>query len=79
MTVFLSSLPAVYDALLHQGIATYKKKNSKASLPQRIAAERVEKTTRQGGIFVVRQKEDFTPTGVKGFIVTSKEPVSLTY
>lgn len=73
MTVFLSSLPAVYDVLLHRGIATYKKKNSKASLPQRIAAERVEKTTRQGGIFVVRQKEDFTPTGVKGFIVTSKE------
>ncbi len=63
----------LFDTLLHIGIHTYKKKQSKASLPARIEAEKKEKSTRQGAIFVVRQKADFTSNGVKGYIVTSKE------
>lgn len=63
----------LFDTLLHTGIHTYKKKHSKASLPARVEAEKKEKTTRQGAVFVVRQKADFTANGVKGYIVTSKE------
>ena len=63
----------VFDTLLHTGINTYKKKYSKASLPARIEAEKKEKSSRQGAIFVVRSKADFTSHGVKGYIVTSKE------
>lgn len=63
----------LFDTLLHTGINTYKKKHSKASLPARVEAQKKEKATRQGAIFVVRQKADFTANGVKGYIVTSKE------
>lgn len=63
----------LFDTLLHTGIQTYKKKHSKASLPARVEAEKKEKSTRQGAVFVVRQKADFTANGVKGYIVTSKE------
>lgn len=63
----------LFDTLLHTGIHTYKKKHSKASLPARVEAEKKEKSTRQGAVFVVRQKADFTANGVKGYIVTSKE------
>lgn len=66
-------LQQLYDTVLHAGIRTYKKKHSKASLPARVEAEKKQKATRQGGIFVVRQKTDFTVNGVKGYIVTSKE------
>lgn len=66
----------LFDTLLHKGILTYKKKHSKASLPARVEAEKKEKSTRQGAIFVVRQKADFTSNGVKGYIVTSKETLS---
>lgn len=63
----------LFDTLLHTGINTYKKKHSTASLPARVEAEKKEKSTRQGAVFVVRQKADFTANGVKGYIVTSKE------
>ena len=63
----------LFDALLHKGIHTYKKKYSTASLPARVEAQKKEQSTRQGAIFVVRQKADFTANGVKGYIVTSKE------
>lgn len=66
-------MPQLFDTLLHTGIHTYKKKYSKASLPARVEAEKKEQSTRQGALFVVRQKADFTANGVKGYIVTSKE------
>lgn len=68
-----SELKNIFDTLLHAGISTYKKKHSKASLPAKVEAEKKERQTRQGAIFVVRQKADFTANGVKGYIVTSKE------
>ena len=74
MAIFtLQKLPQILDTLLHSGIHTYKKKYSKASLPARVETEKKEKSTRQGAIFVVRSKADFTAHGVKGYIVTSKE------
>lgn len=63
----------VYNTLLHAGVTTYKVKNSKASLPAQIGALRKERDTRQGAIFAVRQKADFTAQGVKGYVITSKE------
>lgn len=66
-------MPQLFHTLFHQGIHTYKQKHSKASLSARMQAAKEEQSTRQGAIFVVRQKEDFTANGVKGYIVTSKE------
>lgn len=67
------ALGQVIDALLHHGIATYKKKNSGATLPQQAAATKAEKRFKQGAIFAVRSKQHFTAAGVKGYIITSKE------
>ncbi|MER2109205.1 MAG: primase C-terminal domain-containing protein [Solibacillus sp.] len=72
-TLQQQELQHVFDTLLHQGITKYKKKHSKASLPAQVEAEKQERGTRQGAIFVVRTKADFTATGVKGYVVTSKE------
>lgn len=69
----IEEMQQLVDTLLHRGIHTYKQKNSKASLSARVEAAKEEKQTRQGAIFVVRQKADFTANGVKGYIVTSKE------
>lgn len=66
-------LAQLLDTLLHQGITKYKTKHSKTSLPAQVEAQKKERGTRQGAIFVVRTKEDFTENGVKGFVVTSKE------
>lgn len=59
--------------MLKQGIQKYKEKNSKATLPALIKADREEAGTKKGAVFVVRSKADFTERGVKGYIVTSKE------
>lgn len=66
-------LAQVYDVLLHEGITTYKKKLSKASLPVRIQAEKQDRVHKKGAVFVVRDKAHFTASGVRGYIVTSKE------
>lgn len=66
-------LAQVYDVLLHEGITTYKKKQSKASLPVRVQAEKQDLVHKKGALFVVRDKAHFTASGVRGYIVTSKE------
>lgn len=67
------NLSKIYDLILKQGVTKYREKNSKAALPALIKADRAESGTKKGAIFVVRSKADFTDTGVKGYIVTSKE------
>ena len=67
------NLQQVYDVLLHEGLTTYKTKHSHASLPKRIEAEKNDTRHKKGAVFVVRSKADFQTTGVKGYIVTSKE------
>ena len=75
MAIFTSTnlLQNVYNTILHEGLTTYKTKYSKATLPDRVEAEKADKRHKKGAIFVVRSKSDFTSTGVKGYIVTSKE------
>lgn len=64
-------LNKLYNTILHRGLKTYKAKGSKA--PFRLRMEVEERHNKQGAIFAVRSKEDFTPAGVKGYIITSKE------
>ena len=66
-------LEQVYHVLLHEGLTTYKTKNSNASLPKRVEAAKMDARQKKGAVFVVRSKADFQPNGVKGYIVTSKE------
>src|SRR5699024_4485510 len=66
-------LAKIYDVLLHEGITTYKKKHSNASLQVRIQAEKKDSIHRKGAVFAVRDKAHFTPNGVRGYIITSKE------
>ncbi|SOC22071.1 primase-like protein [Ureibacillus xyleni] len=66
-------LENVYDVLLHNGLTKYKTKNSKTSLPAQVEAAKQDKLSKKGAIFVVRSKSDFLATGVKGYIITSKE------
>lgn len=75
MAIFVSTnqLIDVYNTILHEGLTTYKTKNSKAYLPARIEAEKADKKHKKGAIFVVRSKDHFTSNGVRGYIVTSKE------
>lgn len=63
----------VFDALLHQGIATYRKYYSSAPEQSRVQMERFERQLKQGVVFAVRKKEHFTSQGVKGYIINSKE------
>ena len=66
-------LVQVFDAILHEGLTQYKKKNSNAALPLQIKAANEDKRSKKGAVFVVRSKADFQTNGVKGYIVTSKE------
>lgn len=66
-------LTNVFNTILHEGLTTYKTKHSKAALPARIKAEKVDQQYKKGAIFAVRSKADFTSKGVKGYIITSKE------
>ncbi|SCY83887.1 primase C-terminal domain-containing protein [Lysinibacillus fusiformis] len=67
------NLKEVYDVILHEGLTTYKTKNSNAPLPKQVEAAKVNARSKKGAVFVVRSKEDFQTSGVKGYIVTSKE------
>ena len=69
-------LQAIYDKILKTGITKYKTLHSKASLPERVKAEKEDKKDKKdkkGAIFVVKRKEDFLETKVRGYIITSKE------
>lgn len=68
------NMAAIYERLFHSSIHRYKQKNSTVSQTLQERASRAEQTTIQGGIFAVRQKEDFASKGgVKGMILTSLE------
>lgn len=75
MTNYVSfeQLKELYNAILKEGITTYKTKNSKASLQARIVANKRDRIHKKGAIFAVRSKDHFTAQGVKGYIITSKE------
>lgn len=64
----------VFEILLHEGIHSYKKKNSSTPLPHLIEDQKQTKKHKKGAIGVTRSKEDLsTPGGVKGYVITSKE------
>ena len=70
----MNKLYEVMDAVLKNGIRSYKVKNSKVSLPLRVEAANKTRSRKTGAIGVVRSKEDLsTPSGVKGYVVTSLE------
>ena len=69
----MQMLQQIFDVLLPKGLLTYKKVGSNASLPNRLAAEKIDRENRQGVLFVVRDKAHFANGHVKGYIVTSKE------
>lgn len=73
ISISTNQLKDIYNTILHNGLTTYKTRGSSAFLPERFAAEKVDRQHKQGAVFVVRSKSDFTSTGVKGYIVTSKE------
>jgi len=64
---------ALFDVLLHQGITKYRLTKSKASLPKQGEAAKQDKLSKKGAIFAVRDKSHFTASGVKGYIITTKE------
>lgn len=59
--------------ILHNSLTKYRTKNSKATLLDQAEAAKHEGTDRKGGLFLVRKKNNFTPSGVKGFVATSME------
>ena len=59
--------------IFHQGLHTYKPKASKAPVLVQLQAKETAMRDKKGAIFAVRSKSDFTDSGVKGYIVTSKE------
>ena len=67
------NLVELFDVLLPKGLLTYKKIGSKASLPNQVAAKKLDKQCRQGVLFAVRDKAHFANGQVKGYILTSKE------
>lgn len=70
----MMNLQALYEKILKTGVTKYKSIYSKASLPERVKAEKEEKKDKKGAIFVVKSKEDFLEAQkVKGYIVTSVE------
>lgn len=68
-------LEQIFDVILHEGLLTYNPKSSKYSIWEQSFAQTKDKHHKKGAIFVVRKKSDFTESGVKGYIVTSKETV----
>lgn len=73
ISISTNQLKEIYNTILHNGLTTYKRVGSSAFLPERFAAEKADRHHKQGAVFVVRTKDDFTSNGVKGYIVTSKE------
>lgn len=69
----MKNVQELLKAVVKTGLTTFKVKNSKASLPARVAAEKSDKLNKKGAVFLVRDKSHFTQNGVKGYIVTSTE------
>ncbi|WP_223643455.1 primase C-terminal domain-containing protein [Planococcus sp. 4-30] len=70
----METIQKIILSILHEGIDTFKKRGSAASLPHLIEAQKKSKRHKKGAICVTRSKEDLsTPAGVKGYVVTSKE------
>lgn len=63
----------LHHQILKTGLTRYRMKNSKASLPSRVQAEKVDRHDKKGAIFAVRDKSHFLENKVKGFILTSRE------
>ena len=61
------------EMIVKTGLSKYKVRNSKATLPMLHAADKEDKQHKKGAVFMVRSKEHFTDSGVKGYVVTSKE------
>lgn len=60
--------------MFQEGLETYKRTGSAASLPQLVKARKVASKHKKGAIALIRTKEDLsTPRGVKGYVVTSLE------
>ncbi|MFJ7953006.1 primase C-terminal domain-containing protein [Lysinibacillus sp. NPDC096418] len=66
-------LTRILDIVLHEGLLTYNPKSSKAHILEQQLAKEKDKRHKKGAIFAVRDKADFTASGVKGYIITSKE------
>ena len=66
-------LARILNLIFHEGLLTYNPKASKAPLFDQLQAKEADKRHKKGAIFAVRNKSDFTASGVKGYIVTSKE------
>ena len=68
-------LTKVFNMIFHEGLHTYNPKASKAPVLAQLQAKEADKRHRKGAIFGVRDKSHFMDSGVKGFIITSKETV----
>jgi hypothetical protein len=72
----MEDLKSLFDIVLHDGLMELKKIGSRASLPKQTIVKRESSHNKKGSIFVTRTKEDLhTSSGVKGYILTSKESV----
>lgn len=70
----MKEIHKVIDTVLNEGLHTYKKMGSSASLPQLTKTLKTASGHKKGAICVTRSKEDLsTPFGVKGYVVTSLE------
>ena len=70
----MQEIQHIFDMVLHEGIFKYKKIGSRAALPLVIKTSNRDKSQKKGALFVTRVKEDLsTPSGVKGYIIASKE------
>lgn len=66
-------LTQIFDTILHEGLLTYNPKASKAQIQDQLQAKEKDKRHKKGAVFAVRKKGNFTESGVKGYIITSKE------
>lgn len=72
----MKDLTLLFDLILHEGLMKYKKIGSRASLPNRLNEDETNLRNKKGVVFVTRSKEDLhSSSGVKGYIITSKESV----
>ena len=66
-------LTRIFDIISHEGLLTYNPKSTRAHIQEQRQAKEKDKRHKKGAIFAVRDKGDFTSSGVKGYIITSKE------
>lgn len=71
----MDKLERIINLILHKGLLTYNPRSSKVRVLEQLQAKENDKQHKKGAIFVVRKKSDFTESGVKGYIITSKETV----